>query len=340
MYPCSNPELVAAVSAAGRDRRRAADLAHLRARPRLPRRAPADPPAHRRQADRDERPHRAVLEDLPRAHGALGRRSRSRRACASSSRRSATRAGSSSACTPRAASSTTTSPSGSGRGRRVDGGVDGLIAVNARPAATPARASARALFDELGASRAARWSARAASVTQRDFVRRAAPGLRRRAARHALHRDDRVPGERRLQAGHRGGQRGRHRAHRAAHGRAGGGDPTRRTSSDWAHGRRRSPAGCCAAADASSGCGRSTRCASLWQLKRASLREAATDDYWQAGKSVAGIDAIEPASEVVTTVPPTPFVDDSAASGGTARRSPCEDRRDANSEFALASAWR
>ncbi len=33
---------------------------------------------------------------------------------------------------------------------------------------------------------------------------------------------------------------------------------------------------------------------SLWQLKRASLDETGTKDYWQAGKSVAGIDAIEP----------------------------------------------
>ncbi|MFW6175456.1 MAG: NAD(P)H-dependent flavin oxidoreductase, partial [Acidobacteriota bacterium] len=37
----------------------------------------------------------------------------------------------------------------------------------------------------------------------------------------------------------------------------------------------------------------------LWQLKRASLDEAGTRDYWQAGKSVAGIDAVEPAGDVV-----------------------------------------
>jgi hypothetical protein len=29
------------------------------------------------------------------------------------------------------------------------------------------------------------------------------------------------------------------------------------------------------------------------------MREAATEDYWQAGKSVAGIDVIEPAGEIV-----------------------------------------
>jgi nitronate monooxygenase len=38
---------------------------------------------------------------------------------------------------------------------------------------------------------------------------------------------------------------------------------------------------------------------SLWQLKHASLDEAGAKDYWQAGKSVAGIDAIEPAGDVV-----------------------------------------
>ena len=39
---------------------------------------------------------------------------------------------------------------------------------------------------------------------------------------------------------------------------------------------------------------------SLWQLKRAARREArASEDYWQAGKSVATIDAVEPAGEVV-----------------------------------------
>ena len=35
------------------------------------------------------------------------------------------------------------------------------------------------------------------------------------------------------------------------------------------------------------------------RLKRGLMREAATEDYWQAGKSVAGIDAVEPAGEVV-----------------------------------------
>lgn len=40
---------------------------------------------------------------------------------------------------------------------------------------------------------------------------------------------------------------------------------------------------------------------SLWQLKRASLDEDGTNDYWQAGKSVAGVDAVIPAGEVVAS---------------------------------------
>ena len=38
---------------------------------------------------------------------------------------------------------------------------------------------------------------------------------------------------------------------------------------------------------------------SLWQLKRASLDESGTRDYWQAGKSVGGIESIEPAESIV-----------------------------------------
>ena len=42
---------------------------------------------------------------------------------------------------------------------------------------------------------------------------------------------------------------------------------------------------------------------SAWQLKRASLaggaREASSKDYWQAGKSVAGIESVEPAGAIV-----------------------------------------
>ncbi len=38
---------------------------------------------------------------------------------------------------------------------------------------------------------------------------------------------------------------------------------------------------------------------SLWQLKRASLDDSGRRDYWQAGKSVDGVHAIEPAGEIV-----------------------------------------
>lgn len=38
---------------------------------------------------------------------------------------------------------------------------------------------------------------------------------------------------------------------------------------------------------------------SLWQLKRASLDETGEKDYWQAGKSVATIDRIEPAGAII-----------------------------------------
>jgi nitronate monooxygenase len=38
---------------------------------------------------------------------------------------------------------------------------------------------------------------------------------------------------------------------------------------------------------------------SLWQLKRSSLDETASRDYWQAGKSAGGITSIEPAGAIV-----------------------------------------
>lgn len=38
---------------------------------------------------------------------------------------------------------------------------------------------------------------------------------------------------------------------------------------------------------------------SLWQLKRAALDARGALDYWQAGKSVAGIHSVEPAGEIV-----------------------------------------
>jgi nitronate monooxygenase len=37
----------------------------------------------------------------------------------------------------------------------------------------------------------------------------------------------------------------------------------------------------------------------IWQLKRAATDESGTEEYWQAGKSVAGIVSIEPAARIV-----------------------------------------
>ncbi len=36
-----------------------------------------------------------------------------------------------------------------------------------------------------------------------------------------------------------------------------------------------------------------------WQLKQASLDETGTRDYWQAGRSVEGIDRVEAAGDIV-----------------------------------------
>ena len=38
---------------------------------------------------------------------------------------------------------------------------------------------------------------------------------------------------------------------------------------------------------------------SLWQLKKASLDETGRKDYWQAGKSVADVHAVEPTAEII-----------------------------------------
>ena len=38
---------------------------------------------------------------------------------------------------------------------------------------------------------------------------------------------------------------------------------------------------------------------SLWQLKKAVLDKSGKHDYWQAGKSVAGITAIEPVHVII-----------------------------------------
>ena len=49
---------------------------------------------------------------------------------------------------------------------------------------------------------------------------------------------------------------------------------------------------------------------SIWQLKKASLDESGSRDFWQAGKSVAGVHEIEPAGDIVRRFA-------TAAKGGT-----------------------
>ena len=41
-----------------------------------------------------------------------------------------------------------------------------------------------------------------------------------------------------------------------------------------------------------------------WQIKRASLDESGKREYWQAGKSVAGIRSVEPAEDIVRRFAP------------------------------------
>jgi nitronate monooxygenase len=60
---------------------------------------------------------------------------------------------------------------------------------------------------------------------------------------------------------------------------------------------------------------------SLWQLKRASLDTSDTArEYWQAGKSVAGIDRIEPAGEIVRRFAEAVRRMDGASTSSTATR--------------------
>ena len=83
--------------------------------------------------------------------------------------------------------------------KAMDGGVHGLIAVNARAGGHAGSRSAEQLLDEV------RDFGRAGDLRGRNRRRRvvrrgAAHGLRWRAARHALHRNDGVHRERRVQA--------------------------------------------------------------------------------------------------------------------------------------------
>ena len=130
------------------------------------------------------------------------------------------------------------------------------------PAGTPGRASARALLDELAPFGLPVVCAGGVGDA-RDFVAALRAGLCRRPARHALHRDPRVPGAARPTSGRSSTRREkRHRPHRAHHRRAGRGDrhALRPARSGTQAGRARAlPAA--RPPHASTGCGRSTRCA-------------------------------------------------------------------------------
>ena len=99
------------------DRRRAADLAHVRARPRIPRGLSAHPLAHL-EADRPQCADRAIVAHLSRAHGKVDRdRARGRRTLLRDIAGQSALGGAS-ASRASAAWCTTMSPSGSGRRRR------------------------------------------------------------------------------------------------------------------------------------------------------------------------------------------------------------------------------
>ena len=90
--------------------------------------------------------------------------------------------------------------------KAIDGGVDGLIAVNNRAGGHAGGLSPARLYDELASFGVPLVSA--GGVGERARVhRRSRARLCGRAARHAVHRDQRVQGERRVQAGDRERQR-------------------------------------------------------------------------------------------------------------------------------------
>src|SRR6185436_7152377 len=167
------------------------------------------------------RADRAVVEDLPRADGALDRdRARGRRALLRDVARQPALGG-----RPREARGRRRVPrrdraqvGGEGAGRRrLWAGGGQRSRRGARGSALGGAAHGRAGTDRTPAALRGRHRRRA------RFRPRALARLRRRPARHALHRELRVPRERRLQTGDRGGGREGRRFDRAAHRCAGRG---------------------------------------------------------------------------------------------------------------------
>ena len=222
----------------GRHRHHPADLADLRARPRLSRRRAPDPQRSPTKPIGFNALIEAVVAGLPRAHEEVGRRrARGGRALLHHVARQPA-LGRASACTPSAASSTTTSPSGSGRRR-------------------PRRRRRRPHRGEPTRRRPRRAARSRRAAARRAGAARAAARVRRR------HRRRRRRSCARSRMGYAGVQLGtrfiatpdaartpttsarscdatskRHRAHRAAHRRARRRDPHAVRRSGIGHARR------------------------------------------------------------------------------------------------------
>ena len=199
MYPCSNPELVAAVSEAGGiGIVQPISLVYVHGHEfreglRLIRSLTAKPigmNAHRSRSRRSSTTSGCALVD----------QSRSRRACASSSPRSATRAGWWSGARRRRHRLPRRDRAEVGQkgARRRGGRPDRREQPRRRPRRAAKRRGARSTsWRDLGVPVVCAGGIGDAA----DFVARAAAGLRRRADGHALHRHDRVPAHAGLQAG-------------------------------------------------------------------------------------------------------------------------------------------
>ncbi len=298
MYPCSNPELVAAVSEAGgigivqpmslvyvHGHDFPAGLALIRS-------LTARPMGMNVMIETSSKLYMRRMRELG---GAVDRGRR----CASSSPRSATRAGWRSSCTRRVGIVYHDVTEEKWARKALDSGVDGLDRGEQPRRRTRRRAAGR--------SRCSRccdpWSPGRRGRRRRRRARVRAPagaGLRRGADGYALHRHRRVPRAPRATRRRSSQATGeRHRAHRARHRRTARGD---QHAVRAAHRHSR---GTARAQDARRAAAPSTWMRTIYavrsamRLKQASLHGGSSSDYWQAGKSVDGIQAIESAADIV-----------------------------------------
>ena len=138
------------------------------------------------------------------------------------------------------------------------GGVKGLIAVNRRAGGHAGPRSAEELIEELGAVGGSSDLCRGNRGS--GGVRRSVEnGIRRCPARHPVHRHAGVSCEHRVQGGDSPSDGSGYRPERANHRSPGRCASVRRSSNGWDSRQDRSPAGCCAVAGPSTGCGPSTR---------------------------------------------------------------------------------